>query len=260
MGNIELGTIFAVALLGSVGHCVGMCGGFVLAYTAAKVDERWSKTRQMIAHLLYSVGRVSSYMLIGAIFGLLGQKVGFSLSAKGVLFIVVGLLMVLIGLSLIGKIRFLNSVEASFAQSSWFGRLFRAVIHSRSLGSFYLMGVLNGLIPCGLVYFFATAAIVAGSALKGAIVMAVFGVATIPAMMGVGIFSSLIKSSSYRQLVIKIAAVVVMLFGLFTGYKGYMMIAKPEVIKTKMQKMHRQLQFMPQKDSKGSPAKSRPSE
>ena len=246
MNNVELGTIFLVALLGSVGHCIGMCGGFVLAYTAAKVDAQWSKTRQMVAHLLYSLGRVTSYMIIGAIFGYLGQKVGFSLTAKGLLFIAVGILMVFIGLSLVGKIKFLNSIESSIAQSSLFGRLFRAVIHSKSLPSFYWMGMLNGFIPCGLVYFFATAAIVAGSALKGAIVMAVFGMATIPAMMGVGIFSSLIKSSSYRQLVIKIAAVVVMLFGLFTSYKGYMMIAKPEMIKKKMERMHEELQFLPE--------------
>jgi sulfite exporter TauE/SafE len=246
MNKVELGTIFLVALLGSVGHCIGMCGGFVLAYTAAKVDAQWSKTHQMVAHLLYSLGRVTSYMIIGAIFGYLGQKVGFSLTAKGLLFIAVGILMVFIGLSLVGKIKFLNSIESSIAQSSLFGRLFRAVIHSKSLPSFYWMGMLNGFIPCGLVYFFATAAIVAGSALKGAIVMAVFGVATIPAMMGVGIFSSLIKSSSYRQLVIKIAAVVVMLFGLFTSYKGYMMIAKPEMIKKKMERMHEELQFLPE--------------
>ena len=246
MGNVELGTIFLVALLGSFGHCIGMCGGFVLAYTAAKVDAQWSKTHQMVAHLLYSLGRVTSYMIIGAIFGYLGQKVGFTLTAKGLLFIAVGILMLFIGLSLIGKIKFLNSVESSIAQSSWFGRLFRMVIHSKSLPSFFWMGMLNGFIPCGLVYFFATAAIVAGSALKGAIVMAVFGVATIPAMMGVGIFSSLIKSSSYRQLVIKIAAVVVMLFGLFTSYKGYMMIAKPEIIRKKMERMHEELKFLPE--------------
>jgi sulfite exporter TauE/SafE len=245
MSSVELSTIFLVALLGSFGHCIGMCGGFVLAYTAAKVDARWSKTHQMIAHLLYSIGRVVSYMIIGAIFGYLGQKVSFDLTAKGLLFIAVGILMLFIGLSLIGKIKFLNSIESSIAQSSWFGKLFRLVIHSRSLPSFFLMGMLNGFIPCGLVYFFATAAIVAGSALKGAIVMGVFGVATIPAMLGVGIFSSLIKGSSYRQLVIKIAAVVVMLFGLFTSYKGYMMITHPEKIQKKMERMHEELKILP---------------
>jgi sulfite exporter TauE/SafE len=83
-----------------------MCGGFVIAYTTAKVDAEWSKSHQMIAHLLYSLGRVTSYMIIGAIFGYLGQKIGFSMTTKGVLFIAVGLLMLLIGLSLIGKIKF----------------------------------------------------------------------------------------------------------------------------------------------------------
>ncbi|WP_456323011.1 sulfite exporter TauE/SafE family protein [Hydrogenimonas sp.] len=245
MGSVELSTIFLVALLGSFGHCIGMCGGFVLAYTAAKVDTHWSKTHQMIAHLLYSLGRVTSYMILGAIFGYLGQKIGFSLTAKGVLFVIVGILMLMIGLSLMGKLKFLNSIESSIAQSSWFGKLFRIVVHSKTLPSFYFMGMLNGFIPCGLVYFFLTAAIVAGSAIKGAIVMGVFGVATIPAMLGVGIFSSLIKGSSSRQLIIKIAAVIVMLFGLFTAYKGYMMIAKPEIIQKKMHKIHRELQILP---------------
>lgn len=246
MGGIELSTIFLVALLGSFGHCIGMCGGFVLAYTAAKVDAEWSKSRQFAAHLLYSIGRVASYMMVGALFGYLGQKVGFNMTAKGLLFMAVGILMILIGLSLIGKIRFLNSIESSLAQSSFFGRLIRYAIHSKTLASFFFMGMLNGLIPCGLVYFFATAAIVAGSALKGAIVMGVFGVATIPAMLGVGIFSSFIKGSSYRMLVIKIAAVIVMLFGLFTVYKGYVMIVKPEVIMQKMDKMHQQMPILPE--------------
>jgi sulfite exporter TauE/SafE len=247
MGGVELSTIFFVALLGSFGHCIGMCGGFVIAYTTAKVDAEWSKSHQMIAHLLYSLGRVTSYMIIGAIFGYLGQKIGFSMTTKGVLFIAVGLLMLLIGLSLIGKIKFLNSIESSIAQSSLFSKLFKQVIHAKSLRSFYLMGMLNGFIPCGLVYFFATAAIVAGSALQGAIVMGIFGVATIPAMLGVGIFSSLIKGSSYRQLVIKIAAVLVMLFGLFTAYKGYMMIQHPEMIMKKMQHLHQEMPIFHEK-------------
>jgi len=241
MANLEIGTFFVVALLGAFGHCVGMCGGFVLAYTATKVDQQWSKTKQMIAHLLYSIGRVTSYMFLGALFGYLGQKVSFDMTTKGVLFISVGILMFLIGLSLVGKIKFLNSIESSIAQSSLFGKLFRAVIHSKSLISFYLVGVLNGLIPCGLVYFFATAAIVSGSAIKGAVVMGVFGVATIPVMISVGIFSSMIQGVSYRQLILKIAAVVVMLFGLFTAYKGYMMITHPEVIKEKMDRMKKDI-------------------
>ncbi|WP_457594075.1 sulfite exporter TauE/SafE family protein [Hydrogenimonas sp.] len=244
MGSVELSTIFLVALLGSFGHCIGMCGGFVLAYTAAKVDTQWSASRQFLAHLLYSFGRVTSYMVVGAVFGFLGQKVGFDMTAKGVLFIVVGFLMLLIGLSLIGKIRFLNSIESSIARSTLFGRLIKAAIHSKTLASFYFMGMLNGFIPCGLVYFFATAAIVAGSALKGALVMGVFGIATIPAMLGVGIFSSFIKGSSYRMLVIKIAAVIVMLFGLFTIYKGYVMIVHPQMMMQKMQKLHEKMPIL----------------
>jgi sulfite exporter TauE/SafE len=245
MEKIELGTIFVVALLGSFGHCVGMCGGFVIAYSTAKIDRRWRMTRQLIAHLLYSMGRIASYMAIGALFGYLGQKIAFTPASKGALFIVIGFLMTLIGLSLIGKLKFLNSIESSIAQSSWFGRLFRHAIHARTLSSFFVMGVLNGLIPCGLVYFFATAAIVAGSAIKGAIVMAVFGVATIPALLAIGLFSSMMAASRHRNLIINLAAALVILFGFFTAYKGYMMIDHPDQMKRKMQELRHEMPILP---------------
>ncbi len=241
MGSVELGTIFLVALLGSFGHCIGMCGGFVVAYTAAKVDNEWSGMEQMAAHILYNLGRITSYMTIGAVFGFLGQKIGFDMTMKGILFIFVGISMLLIGLSLTGKIRFLNSIESSMARSSFFSKMIKKAIHSKSRSSFFFMGMLNGLIPCGLVYFFASAAIVSGSALKGAVVMGVFGIATVPAMMGIGIFSSYVKGSSYRMLVIKIAAVIVMLFGVFTIYKGYAMITNPQMMMQKMNEIYNRM-------------------
>jgi len=95
MNGIDLGTIFLVAFLGSIGHCIGMCGGFIMAYSAAKIDREWNKTHQSIAHFLYNIGRVVAYMIIGAVFGLLGKVFSFSMASKGVLFLFIGILMVL---------------------------------------------------------------------------------------------------------------------------------------------------------------------
>ena len=148
MESADLWTIFLVALLGSLGHCIGMCGGFVLAYSTAKIGPDHSRFFQTVAHLLYSLGRIVSYMFIGAVFGYLGSQISFSMTSKGVLFIVVGILMILIGISLSGKLKFLNVIEHSLAQSSLFKKLFKSVIQSKSLASFFYMGVLNGLIPC----------------------------------------------------------------------------------------------------------------
>ena len=241
MESADLWTIFIVALLGSVGHCIGMCGGFVLAYSTSKIETRSSKVFQSLAHTLYSLGRITSYMVIGAIFGYIGSAISFSLTSKGVLFIIIGILMILIGISLSGKLKFLTVIEHSLAQSKLFKRLFKMVIQSKSLPSFYFMGVLNGLIPCGLVYFFATASIASGSTLMGAIVMGVFGLATVPALFILGMLSSFISQMSWRKHVLVLASVLIAFYGVYTGFKGIMMINNPDMIKSKMMHMKKDL-------------------
>ncbi len=241
MESADLLTIFIVALLGSLGHCIGMCGGFVLAYSTSKIEAGRSKAFQSLAHTLYSLGRISAYMVIGAIFGYLGSVISFSLTAKGVLFIIIGILMILIGISLSGKLKFLTVIEHSLAQSKLFKKLFKIVIQSKSLPSFYLMGLLNGFIPCGLVYFFATASIASGSSVMGALVMGIFGLATVPALFILGMLSSFISQMSWRKNVLIIASVIIALYGAYTGFKGLMMITKPEMIKSKMMQMKKEL-------------------
>ena len=73
MNAIELTTIISFALLGSVGHCIGMCGGFILTYTTAKIDPKMSKKVQGLYHGLYNLGRISSYMIHGDLFGYFGS-------------------------------------------------------------------------------------------------------------------------------------------------------------------------------------------
>ena len=70
METISIITIISIAFLGSFGHCVGMCGGIVIAYSSTKIKSHWTKQVQAFAHLLYSFGRITTYMILGALFGL----------------------------------------------------------------------------------------------------------------------------------------------------------------------------------------------
>jgi len=217
-----------VAFIGSLGHCVGMCGGFVIAYTTAKVDPERGKLWGGTAHLAYNLGRVFSYMIIGALFGYLGSIMLISKSLHGALYIGVGIFMILMGISLSGNLRFLTSIELSLTQFTFFRKLFGRLIHSKSLGSFFLLGMLNGFLPCGLVYFFAATAAATGSPFWGAIVMAIFGLSTVPVMFGLGTVAGFLKSSSFRILMIKLASVVIVLYGLYLTYKGYWFLTDPD--------------------------------
>lgn len=199
-----------------------MCGGFVVAYTSAKIDPETSVPSQLFAHLVYNLGRVSSYVLLGIGFGALGNILAFTPMAMGYLYFAIGILMVLMGLSLMGKIRFLTSIESSLASFGIVKYIFSILIRSSSLKSFYGLGLLNGFLPCGLVYFFAAQAIATASWFWGGVVMLVFGLSTMPALFSFGYLIGFLKGSGFREIMIKIAGILIMAYGVYMSYLGFM--------------------------------------
>jgi sulfite exporter TauE/SafE len=227
METVNLLTIISIAFLGSFGHCIGMCGGIVVAYTTIKIEPASSKVSKSAAHLLYSFGRVLTYTVLGAMFGALGGVATFSNYANGGLLIFAGIAMVLAGLSLMGKIKFLTLIEHSFSSSPMYKKAFKSVLNSKSNLSFFVLGMLNGLLPCGFVYFFAITAASTADPIYGALVMAIFGLSTIPAMFGLGFLTSLASAMSFRNMMMSLSSIAVILYGAYTIYNGYDYINNP---------------------------------
>jgi len=228
MENVDLLYIMGIAFLGSFGHCIGMCGGIVIAYSGTKIEQKWGKTKQAISHLFYSFGRIVTYMTLGAMFGYIGGVASFNNTANGIMWIVAGVAMILAGLSLLGKIKFLVIIENSLSKSIWYQQSFKSLLRTQSLLSFFLLGMLNGLLPCGLVYSFAIIATSTGSAFLGALVMLIFGLSTIPALFSLGFFVGIFNQSSFRNIMIRLAAIAVLLYGVFTIYNGYRYLVEPD--------------------------------
>ncbi len=213
MEAVDLISIITIAFFGSFGHCIGMCGGIVIAYSTSNIEKNWSKSKQTTAHLLYSLGRVLTYTVLGAVFGYLGGVAVFNNTTNGILWIIAGLAMVLAGLSLLGKIRFLTLLEYTFSKSPWYQNNFRALLKTKSLLGFFLLGMLNGLLPCGFVYFFAITAASTASAFYGSI--------------GLGFFVGLFKKMTFRSIMTKLAAYSVIIYGAYTLYNGYRYLVEP---------------------------------
>jgi hypothetical protein len=228
MDSINILSIITIAFLGSFGHCMGMCGGIVIAYSSTKVGDHWSRSKQAFAHLLYSSGRITTYTILGAMFGFLGGVATFNNLTNGLMLIFAGTFMVLAGLSLSGKIKFLTLLEHSFASNSWYTKLFRQLLQTESLLSFFILGMLNGLLPCGLVYFFAITAASTASPFDGALVMFIFGLSTVPALFSLGFFVGLYKNSKFRNAMMTLAAISVIIFGIYTIKNGYYYIKYPQ--------------------------------
>jgi sulfite exporter TauE/SafE len=227
MSFSELGTIFSIAFIGSFGHCIGMCGGIAVAYSATKIKPSMTKTYQIFAHLLYSFGRVTTYTIFGIIFGTLGGVATFSNNANGLLLLFASVIMFLTSLSLLGKLKFLTTIEHSLSSAKWYQEYFSSLLHSSSFFSFYLLGLLNGLLPCGFVYFFAITAASSASTLWGGVVMFVFGIATIPSLFLVSFFVGSFKNFQFRNIMLKISSFAIMGFSLYTFYRGYYFLFDP---------------------------------
>ena len=227
MDNLDIITLITIAFLGSFGHCIGMCGGIVLAYSGNKIDQNDSKIKQSLSHLAYNLGRVTTYITLGAIFGAIGSVLSYNNIAIATLTILAGIFMIFAGLSLLGKFKFLTNIEHSFFKAKWYQNIFKNAISSKSIDSFFLLGLLNGLLPCGLVYFFAVAAASTGSAFWGAVVMAIFGLSTIPSLFTLGFFAGFLKQTSFRTTLMSLSSIIVIIYGFYTIYRGYDFIQHP---------------------------------
>ncbi len=223
MEIVDLFSIISIALLGSFSHCVGMCGGIVIAYSTAKFGGSSSKWRKFFLHLIYNLGRTTTYILFGVAFGAFGSVVSLSPKANAFLYFLGGIFMVLAGLNLLGYFKLPKFLEVDISGNSTYQGLFRTLLRSKHWASFYALGMLNGLIPCGFVYFFAIKAASTASPLWGAIVMATFGLATIPSLLILGLFVTGLQSfkTSWRNQLYKLAGVSVVVYGAVTIYLAY---------------------------------------
>lgn len=190
---------FTLGILGSF-HCVGMCGPIALALPVHHLDT----PRRILGILIYHTGRAVTYSLIGAFFGLLGM--GFVLAgyqqALSIALGVVLLLSVLLPQLSVFTVFSKPVTALTFRLKSAFGNLFT----KRSNTALFTTGILNGLLPCGLVYMALAGATASGDVTKGALFMAVFGLGTLPAMFSVSLLSSI--SVAFRSKVRKYAPVI----------------------------------------------------
>lgn len=195
-------SLLAVLLLGllGAGHCAGMCGGIVSALSAQSGGTR------VRLHLAYSTGRIASYATAGAIAGSLG---GLGLLLSEVLPVQLGLyifanvMMLMLGLYLAGMSSFVVRFE-NLGRGLWrrIAPLTRGLVPADTMPKALTIGVLWGWLPCGLVYSVLAIALFSGSAVQGAVLMAAFGLGTLPSLLGAGLLvsraSRLFRSKAFR--------------------------------------------------------------
>jgi len=209
----EILTSFFVGLFGSF-HCIGMCGPIAIALPVPNSNN----LSFVSGRLLYNLGRVATYSFLGAVFGLLGSRLvisGFQQSISIVLGVVIVIAVIIPGKykSIISQHKMVQKI--SLPLKSGISNLFK----QGTFSAMFLIGILNGFLPCGLVYVALAGAIASGDAVSGSAVMILFGLGTIPAMLAATIFGKFINLNIRRKIT-KAIPVFAIILGLLFIFRG----------------------------------------
>lgn len=210
---MEYWTAFSIGLVGSL-HCLGMCGPIAFALPL----DRKSIFSQWLGSFSYNFGRIFTYFLLGTVFGILGY--GFSLAGfQRWVSIAVGTIMILSVL--------LPNISKKFPQQLSFYNLWIAQLKSalsqrfnrKSMQNLLGIGLLNGLLPCGLVYMGLAGATAMQHPINGGLFMAAFGLGTLPMMLSVAFYGNRLKTKLVSKSK-KIIPVFIILIGALFILRG----------------------------------------
>lgn len=207
----SLAFLFFIGLLTGF-HCIGMCGGFVMSYTAKAVTE--GKKVSHVPHLKYGAGKLMSYTVIGGLFGLLGSFVTFTPLLRGTAAVLAGLFLILFGLNTLNAFPVLRTIRLPTPK----------FLTRRARGykgkSPFIVGLLNGLmLACGplqAIYIYAAGT---GNVVQGAASLFAFGLGTLPVLLGFGLFASYVSKSLTHQ-ILRFSGVVVIVLGVIMLNSG----------------------------------------
>lgn len=196
--NITYGMLFITGLLTSI-HCISMCGAINLMATYNKENKINLKRP-----ILYNLGRLVSYTLLGGVVGLIGSIISINEIINGIIIIVVSILMILMSLSMLNIIKF---------------KLPKLLKLKSKTSNSFIAGLLNGLMPCGPLQAMQVYALSTGSFVKGALSMFLFCLGTLPLMLSVGIIFNTVKGKK-RIILNKIASTLILILSLGMLFRG----------------------------------------
>jgi sulfite exporter TauE/SafE len=208
-----LWTAFIVGLFGSL-HCIGMCGPITLALPGFQSNL----PKVISSRVLYNLGRTITYGFMGAVIGLAGEGISLAGAQRwvsigsGILLIVI----VLIPMSVSSRFQLL---KPAYHFTDYLKKKFGKLLKSRSVISVFYIGLLNGFLPCGLVYVAMAGALATGSLVQGTLYMVFFGLGTAPLLFAFSVFGQFVGAEVRRKFN-KVIPVFIVVLGVIFILRG----------------------------------------
>ena len=212
------GMLLVIGLITSV-HCIAMCGGINLSQCIPQITQGESSDAGKLIlfrpTFAYNMGRVLSYTAVGFVLGLVGfligggTEVGLSTFFQGILKIIAGLFMVIMGINMLGLFPWLRRFTIRMPKS-----LTRKVsMQKAKTNRPFIIGILNGFMPCGPLQSMWIVALASGNPFAGALSMFLFSLGTVPLMLGLGSIVSAL-GRKFTDKIMTVGAVLVVVLGL----------------------------------------------
>lgn len=219
--NAGYGLLFLVGLITSL-HCLAMCGGLAISQTFNKASclRRETTREKILPSLIYNTGRLISYTILGGIVGGIGSIISLSGQFKGTVAVIAGLLMVIMGLNMLNISPLLRKINIRLPRVFPFNNL------SNKSKSPFIVGLLNGFMPCGPLQTMQLYALGTGSILKGSLSMFAFALGTMPLMTALGYLTNILSRKITNKF-LKLSAVLVIVLGLIMASRGLVLSGVP---------------------------------
>ncbi|WP_138431802.1 sulfite exporter TauE/SafE family protein [Fodinibius saliphilus] len=199
-------------------HCVGMCGPIALALPL----KRNERIYYIASRMIYNIGRIITYSLLGFLVGFFSSMIAIGVYQQGLSIGMGALMLLALGWS---KLRILlqrmEKMPTKFIDK--ISRHFKQLFNNGRIWSLFLIGLLNGLLPCGFVYMGLATALTFGSIQSSTLFMAGFGLGTVPAMLGISLAGGLVPPAFRKKLrqlspyFIALVGIILILRGLGLG-------------------------------------------
>jgi len=205
-----------VGLIAGVSTCLALVGGLVLGVATNYSKDHPDATRlqKIKPHLIFNLGRIIGFFVLGGALGLLGSTFKLSPLFNGILVIIVGLVIFFLGLKLLNIFPALNDIDISLPKK--FGR-------GPKTKNALILGALTFFLPCGFTQAMQIYALGTGNFLDGGLVMALFALGTAPGLFGLGGLASIVKKSNSNTF-FRVAGAVVIIFALINLNNGFKLV------------------------------------
>lgn len=215
--SMGYGILFVVGILTSL-HCVAMCGGINISQCASYKVNDGSSAGKLMPSFLYNSGRVISYTIIGGIIGALGSVISFSNSGKSIIMLISGGFMIIMGLNMLNIFPWLRKLNPRMPKI-FANKINSGINEGKKNKRPFIVGLLNGLMPCGPLQAMQLYALGTGSFAAGAFSMFMFSLGTVPLMFGLGALSSFL-SGKFTHKMMKVSATLVLVLGFVMINRG----------------------------------------